>query len=132
MCTVLLPPGVNPIAVNKYILSYIVCLYQYVSPGGYTCRFDMIFDRRYICACGWQIIKPVFCLKVNESSLLQQEPTTLPPVDPEAVSDPYLSLLLAVAWGEMGVVHRNSAVWRCSSRIQYAFFNGLCVAVLKL
>ena len=23
MCTVLLPPGVNPIAVNKYIISYI-------------------------------------------------------------------------------------------------------------
>jgi len=22
MCTVLLPPGVNPIAVNKYIISY--------------------------------------------------------------------------------------------------------------
>jgi hypothetical protein len=26
MCTVLLPPGVNPIAVNKYIISYIMGL----------------------------------------------------------------------------------------------------------
>ena len=24
MCTVLLPPGYNPIAVNKYIISYII------------------------------------------------------------------------------------------------------------
>jgi len=28
MCTVLLPPGVNPIAVNKYIISY-----QYIWPS---------------------------------------------------------------------------------------------------
>ena len=26
MCTVLLPPGANPIAVNKYILSHHICL----------------------------------------------------------------------------------------------------------
>ena len=26
ICTVLLPPGVNPVAVNKYILSYITSL----------------------------------------------------------------------------------------------------------
>jgi hypothetical protein len=31
MCTVLLPPGVNPIAVNKYIISYIV---SYINSDG--------------------------------------------------------------------------------------------------
>ena len=71
------------------------CLYQYVSPGGYTCRFDMIFDRWCIGACGWQIVKPVVCLKVNEPLLLQQKPVTVPPVEPEAVSDPHVSLQLA-------------------------------------
>jgi len=29
MCTVLLPPGVNPIAVNKYIISYTNLSYQW-------------------------------------------------------------------------------------------------------
>ena len=28
MCTVLLPPGVNPIAVNKYIISYHVYIHK--------------------------------------------------------------------------------------------------------
>jgi len=30
MCTVLLPPGSNPIAVNKYIVSKLVCPYPII------------------------------------------------------------------------------------------------------
>ena len=35
MCTVLLPPGDNPIALNKYIISYLyceeyVCIYTHI------------------------------------------------------------------------------------------------------
>jgi len=37
MCTVLLPPGVNPIAVNKYIINHIVdsvsCIHALVAPN---------------------------------------------------------------------------------------------------
>jgi len=31
MCTVLLPPGVNPIAVNKCIISYIILYIIYIT-----------------------------------------------------------------------------------------------------
>jgi len=31
MCTVLLPPGVNPIAVNKYIIPYHIITYHIIS-----------------------------------------------------------------------------------------------------
>jgi len=34
MCTVLLPPGGNPIAVDKYIISYHILGYE--DPNGYT------------------------------------------------------------------------------------------------
>jgi hypothetical protein len=49
---------------------------------------DMIFESRCIGAVGWRIIKPVVCLKVKESLLVQQKPFTLPPVGPGAVPPP--------------------------------------------
>jgi len=45
MCTVLLPPGVNPIAVNKYIISYhfavSACMSAHVNPAptGWICVY---------------------------------------------------------------------------------------------
>jgi len=41
MCTVLLPPGDNPIAVNKYIISYHI---WYMS---------LCIDDRLVCRFGW-------------------------------------------------------------------------------
>jgi hypothetical protein len=35
MCTVLLPPGVNPIAVNKHIISYHITSYHTISRASY-------------------------------------------------------------------------------------------------
>jgi len=77
------------------------------------------------------IIKPVVCLKINETSLLQQKPVLLSPVEPEAVADPPPEPAINCSLWEMTVVHRNSALWRCSSRILYAFFIGLRVTVLE-
>jgi hypothetical protein len=39
MCTVLLPPGVNPIAVNKYIISYHIiarAVRKHISVGSWS------------------------------------------------------------------------------------------------
>jgi len=36
MCTVLLPPGVNPIAVNKYVISYPSYVLRWPDDGYYT------------------------------------------------------------------------------------------------
>jgi hypothetical protein len=36
MCTVLLPPGVNPIAVNKYIISYHMTSYHNINLTEYN------------------------------------------------------------------------------------------------
>ena len=40
MCTVLLPPGDNPIAVNKYII-YHVCPYACISTGRIYVKSDI-------------------------------------------------------------------------------------------
>jgi hypothetical protein len=37
MCTVLLPPGINPIAVNKYIISYLVTIMVAYYLEGFQC-----------------------------------------------------------------------------------------------
>jgi hypothetical protein len=45
MCTVLLPPRINPIAVNKYIISYIISLFQV------SRRTDKIPGHDNLCYC---------------------------------------------------------------------------------
>jgi hypothetical protein len=58
MCTVLLPPGVNPIAVNKYVDSNIKVhgSVKFRSTG--VCIFSILFcGFAYVCAVG-----VVFCL----------------------------------------------------------------------
>ena len=52
MCTVLLPPGVNTIAVNKYIMSHVYSMYDrlcglVVRVSGYRCRGLGFDSRRY-------------------------------------------------------------------------------------
>jgi hypothetical protein len=44
MCTVLLPLGVNPIAVNKYIISYISDMFQLFIKPFSGCNSKGIFD----------------------------------------------------------------------------------------
>jgi len=58
MCTVLLPPGDNPIAVNKYInikwIQNVVYLYKYVNTQGFLLKV-WEFVERYFQQCIYQV-----------------------------------------------------------------------------
>jgi len=49
-CTVLLPPGVNRIAVNKYIISYHIVSYHIIS---YISSYHIISNTHCQCGCTW-------------------------------------------------------------------------------
>ena len=62
MCTVLLPPGVNPIAVNKYIISYII---SYIIP------YHIVYTISY------HTISYLTLTRLNAFTTVTYEPTNL-------------------------------------------------------
>jgi hypothetical protein len=63
MCTVLLPPGVNTIAVNKYIISYI----SYIIPR-FLLLFPSIYAKVFQLALSFRFPTPTFCTYLSSTS----------------------------------------------------------------
>jgi hypothetical protein len=61
MCTVQLPPGVNPTAVNKYIISYHIISYQQISKAVTRCFTP--FEIKKTTPTGEQISKYGFLVR---------------------------------------------------------------------
>jgi hypothetical protein len=105
MCTVLLPPGDNPIAVNKYIISYHIITYHFIF---LHCNYLVLAGRsdQWHYATGWTIRDSNpgnckrFCTSPKRPDLLFGPPN-LYLVDPAVFFSPtaaglylYLSLYL--------------------------------------